>query len=90
MIDLKPLTNPFHIALEEAGHKLVRDADGEVDDWQLDVDDLEGFGGHNGPRCSLCDEMWCVYCEPKPQKCQGSNDKDQAPSLSEVDPPAAG
>lgn len=47
----------FYTALEAAGHKLVRDEDGEIDSSQLDAD------YHNGPGCEKCHETWCEHCE---------------------------
>lgn len=47
----------FYNALEVAGHKLVRDEDGEIDIWQYDS------GYHNGPGCEKCHETWCMHCE---------------------------
>ena len=45
---LRPLTHPFHIQLEQAGHKLIRDETGDVDIFICD------FDAHNGPGCELC------------------------------------
>ncbi len=43
-------------AAEHLGHRLVRDSDGSIDMFQVDI------GFHNGPRCELCDEEWCEHC----------------------------
>lgn len=55
-------THPYHVALEAAGHKLIRDETGAVDDNRLDIDDYESGGGHNGPECALCGRTWCIHC----------------------------
>jgi hypothetical protein len=52
----------YHEKLESMGHKLIRDENGDIDDFRLDVDSEEGFGGHNGPQCELCGDMWCIWC----------------------------
>lgn len=63
--------NPYHTTLEDAGHKLVRDKNGEIDDFQLDVEP-GGGRGHSGPRCELCGKAWCIWCEDKPEPCTGA------------------
>jgi hypothetical protein len=63
----KAPTHPFHIALEEAGHKLRREDDGEVDIFALDYD------YHNGPECVLCGDSWCHHCREVIEPCQNSN-----------------
>lgn len=70
---MKDLGLGYHEALEAAGHKLVRSENGEVDDWQLDVDDPEGFRGHNGPLCSKCGETWCIHCREKIEPCHATD-----------------
>jgi len=62
--------NPYHVALEAAGHKLIRDKNGKIDDDQLDIEDGDGRG-HSGPRCELCRKAWCIWCEDKPEPCPG-------------------
>lgn len=62
----------YHVALEAAGHKLIRADNGEIDDWRMDVDDPEGFRGHNGPECAVCGEMWCIHCREKIEPCRGT------------------
>lgn len=54
---MKRTDQDFYDALEAAGHKLVRDEDGEVDVFQCDAD------YHNGPGCEKCHETWCQHCE---------------------------
>jgi hypothetical protein len=44
-------------------HQWKREADGEVDVFAHDVE-FEG-GGHNGPRCTVCDLFFCQHCQPK-------------------------
>lgn len=61
-----PQPNPYHVLLEEAGHKLIRDENGKIDDDQLDEDI------HNGPRCELCGKAWCIWCEDEPKPCSGA------------------
>lgn len=56
----------FHKALEEAGHELIRDEEGNVDIWQLD------YEPHNGPACKKCDKSWCHHCENTITPCTGS------------------
>lgn len=46
----------FYRKLEQAGHVLKKDDDGEVDNFAYD------YGFHNGPVCELCGEMWCEHC----------------------------
>lgn len=58
--------HPYHVKLEEEGHKLILNEDGEVDIFRLDVDH------HNGPECELCGESWCHHCQPEIKKCEGS------------------
>ena len=69
-VPIMPPTHPYYIAIEAAGHKLIRKDDGEVDEFRLDIDFVEGFGGHNGPECSLCGETWCVWCQEKIEPCK--------------------
>lgn len=54
---MKRTDQDFYNALEEAGHKLVRNEDGEIDIWQCDS------GYHNGPGCEKCHKTWCEHCE---------------------------
>jgi len=41
---------------EERGHKLIRDQDGDVDQF------VEGGGFHNGPGCETCGWSTCMHC----------------------------
>ena len=65
----KPLPFPEYEALmcrhlEELGHDLHRDEDGDIDTYRLDVDPSEWDSrGHNGPGCKKCHKVWCVWCE---------------------------
>lgn len=54
---MKRTDQDFYNALEAAGHKLVRNEDGEVDVWRLD------YYIHNGPGCEKCHVTWCEHCE---------------------------
>ena len=51
-------------AFVAAGHKPKLNAKGEPDTSALDIDDPEGFGGHNGFACSNpgCWETVCIWC----------------------------
>jgi hypothetical protein len=60
---MKPPTEPFHVKLEQAGHKLIRDEDGDVDIFICDT------SWHNGPGCELCGESWCQHCDPVIEPC---------------------
>lgn len=46
----------FYNALEAAGHRLQRRANGEVDNTAYTVEN------HNGPACVLCGIAWCEHC----------------------------
>jgi len=60
-----PLTNPYHIELEAAGHRLIRDNHGRVDVHQMSDDP------HNGPGCERCGETWCHHCKHEIKPCTG-------------------
>ena len=47
----------IHIHNEYPEHDWIRDKNGEIDMWQLDV------GFHNGPACSRCGHSFCEHCE---------------------------
>lgn len=47
----------IHIHTEYPEHDWIKDDDGEIDEWMLDV------GYHNGPMCSRCNHSFCVHCE---------------------------
>lgn len=68
---IKPLTHPYHIALEAAGHKLIRDEDGDVDIFRLDAN------FHNGPECELCGETWCHHCKEDIEPCNKTTHENQ-------------
>lgn len=36
----------------------------QIDYCAWDVDDPESFGGHNGPACTACGDIFCHHCEP--------------------------
>lgn len=55
----------YYKRLEDAGHVLKRDKNGDVDEWVLEYDI------HNGPGCINCDESWCRHCEDKIKPCIG-------------------
>ena len=57
------LDDPFHAMLEDAGHRLIRSANGEVDIFVLDYD------FHNGPGCELCGNVWCQHCQNEITQC---------------------
>lgn len=59
--------HPYHKALEEAGHKLILDEDGEIDIFRL------AYHVCNGPECELCGEAWCQHCQNKIEECKGKN-----------------
>jgi len=68
-----PLTHPFHIQLEMAGHKLKRyEDDGEVDIFAYE----SGFC--NGPKCVLCGESWCHHCGGRIIRCTGITESSQS------------
>jgi DNA primase catalytic subunit len=53
-------------SLEESGHKWLKDEDGEVNMWVLDMD------YHNGPYCEACEQSFCEHCEDNMYpKCEG-------------------
>ena len=54
------------IRLVSGGHAFRTDEDGKPDVWASD------YGIHNGPVCVVCDENFCVHCEPdwKTEKCK--------------------
>jgi hypothetical protein len=57
----------FYERLEQAGHRLIRDEDGVVDNFVL------GYDIHNGPGCQDCGLRWCEHCDPyRPiEECEG-------------------
>lgn len=59
--------------LSPRGHIWKADDDGTVDFFALDVEDFESFGGHNGPRCTVCGFSYCVHChqDGPPKGCAG-------------------
>ncbi len=59
----------YHKKLEEAGHELIRDENGQIDIFRLDAN------YHNGPECVLCHETWCHHCQNVIEKCTGIKDK---------------
>ena len=59
----------FYDALEAAGHELIRNENGKVNQFVLDVDN-ESFGGHNGPGCRRCGESWCQHCNNEIEECK--------------------
>lgn len=70
------MSHPFHVKLEAAGHKLIRNEDGEVDVFRLDA------GFHNGPECELCGKVWCHHCETIAPTCpKAATDKPSQPDL---------
>ena len=46
-------------ALVPMGHEFYLDKWGGVDIFFMES------GYHNGPGCSLCDDLWCEHCEPE-------------------------
>jgi hypothetical protein len=48
----------YDIALKAAGHVPVLNEDGQTDFVAYAPD------GHNGPRCSVCGDDWCMWCTP--------------------------
>lgn len=55
---------PYHILLENAGHRLIRDENGNINIFRKNV------GHHNGPECELCHETWCHHCQPDVKPCK--------------------
>ena len=45
-----------------APHKWELDDRGRVNLFALDEDFTEGWGGHNGPRCTVCGLTFCEHC----------------------------
>lgn len=45
------------------GHVWILDEDGDVDMLAFEIDYVEGVGGHNGPKCSVCHEFFCHHCQ---------------------------
>jgi hypothetical protein len=43
-------------------HSWKKDEHGDIDELALEVDDPEGFGGHNGPECTVCGFSECIHC----------------------------
>ena len=71
--DLKRMTDEEYYAyIESKGHTLRRETDETVDAFYLDYDDPEGWGGHNGPGCTKCEETWCEHCRYEVSKCSKS------------------
>ena len=52
-------TPPGH---PSAPHTWKLDVKGRVDCFVLDVDFDEGWGGHNGPGCTVCNLSFCEHC----------------------------
>lgn len=70
----------YYGALEAAGHCLVRNEDGTVDRFQLDVDN------HNGPGCERCGESWCELCViPDIDPCTGVNNHKVASAAAQAE-----
>lgn len=40
-------------------HNFIRDDDGDIDVFQLDI------GYHNGPKCQDCGASFCQHCYPE-------------------------
>lgn len=55
----------FYERLEQAGHRLIRDEDGVVDNFVL------GYDIHNGPGCQDCGLTWCEHCKEDISECEG-------------------
>lgn len=53
--------------LEEAGHVLKRDEDGDIDLFVMDA------GYHNGPGCVNCHDSWCHHCCDEIEPCVGKD-----------------
>ena len=67
MNGLKKLTDKeYYDYIEDLGHRLIREADGGVDYFALDVDN------HNGPMCERCYDAWCHHCRDKVERCEKS------------------
>jgi hypothetical protein len=62
---LNKLTDAEYYAyIEDRGHVLRREEDGEVDIFYLDYD------CHNGPGCVRCHESWCHHCRDEVDMCE--------------------
>lgn len=59
-------TPAYHKLIEEAGHRLIRNQNGQIDIFRLDA------GNHNGPECELCGETWCQHCQIDIEKCKNT------------------
>lgn len=55
--------------IESKGHRLRRLEDGTIDDFAFDVDPQFAGRGHNGVRCELCNDVFCVHCTDDEQAC---------------------
>lgn len=56
----------FIAEAENHGHILKRDEDGDIDMFAMSAD------YHNGPRCILCFDSWCVHCKSAIEPCDHS------------------
>lgn len=69
---------PFEQKVVDAGHVLVREADGSVDIFVMD-NDL-----HNGPGCSVCGDCWCHHCDGPVEPCDGGKAKREAEDAARI------
>ena len=53
----------FETRAEALGHRLIRDEDGKIDIFRLEIDHC------NGPECELCGQSWCHHCRDTPEPC---------------------
>lgn len=63
--ETKPLdVHDIHVPYGPPYHTWELTESGRVDQFALDVDFIEGWGGHNGPHCTVCNEYFCEHCHP--------------------------
>ena len=68
---------PIHIHEVYPKHDWIRDEDGEIDMWVMDV------GFHNGPGCKRCGASFCEHCDPDYDEEECVVDEMRCPSCNE-------
>lgn len=68
---------PIHIHEIYPKHDWIRDDDGEIDMWALDV------GFHNGPMCKRCHSSVCEHCNPDWDEEECEVDEMRCPNCNE-------
>lgn len=69
--------HPIHIHKVYPKHDWIRDDDGEIDLWVMDV------GYHNGPMCKRCHVSVCEHCNPDYDEEECVVDEHRCPSCNE-------